>query len=159
MKLSSDVQAALCEQINAEFVAAYFYSALASWADAQAFSGLTGWADKASTEEREHAQMFIEYLRDRGTVTYKPIDEPLQAFGDYAGALEAALQAEELVTAKLHLLAAIARAAGDVATAHLAEGWITTEQVGAIKEIQDYLLIIKRGAPNRFDLLDREIFE
>lgn len=157
MKLSPDVRAAICNQINLEFYAAYCYSALASWADSQAFPGLTGWADKASSEEREHAQMFTDYLRDRGTVAYAPIDVPPETFADYAEALKSALAVEEKVTANLHLVAAVARQAGDVATAHMAEGWIKSEQVGAIKEIQDYLIIIDRGAP--IDLLDREMFE
>lgn len=157
MILDPSVKAALDDQINAEWFAAYFYSALASWADQNAFPGLQGWADAASIEERQHAQMFIDYLRDRGAVTYQAIEAPPQTFETYAGALQAALTAEEAVTANLTKVAIVARKAGDVATAHLAEGWIQTEQVGAIKTIQDYLIIVGRGAP--IDLLDAELFE
>lgn len=154
MNLSPEVAALLNEQINAEWFAAYFYASLSAWADAGAFPGLKAWADKASREEREHAQMFTDYLSDRGgTVELTPIAAPPAVFKTYAEALGAALQAEEAVTAHLLTLAA----AKDGPVAHLANGWINTEQVPAIKEIQDFLLIVGRGAP--IDLLDRELFE
>lgn len=156
MQLSPDVQTALNEQINAELWASYFYLSLANWADAQGFEGLRQWADVASVEERDHAQMFVDYVRDRGRVVCAPIEASGADYPDYGAALVAALNAEIAVTTHLQHVAELARTAGDAATANLCEGWIRTEQIPAIKELQDRLLVIARGAP--IDLLDRELF-
>ena len=143
-------------QITRERYAVAVYSALASWADAQAFPGLTGWADAASAEEAAHAQKFIAYLRDRATVTLEAVDAPPADFGSYADALAAALALEKEVSARITEIYQRALAERDGATAGLAE-WFLTEQVQSEKELEVLLMRVGRGAP--IDLLDAELFE
>jgi ferritin len=157
MNLNPKVETVLNEQINVEWFAAYFYAGLANWADFNAYPGLKAWAGRASAEERGHAQAFADYLNDRGRVTLTPIAAPPQDWATYQAALEAALSAEQAVTKHLALVADVAGAANDGATVLLANEWIKTEQIGAEKEIGDYLKIIARGAP--IDLLDAELYE
>jgi len=157
MILNPKVETALNEQVNVEWFAAYFYAALANWADFNAYPGLKAWADTASQEERTHAQAFTDYLNDRGRVTLTPIAAPPQDWATYQAALEAALEAEQAVTKHLTLVADVAGAANDGATVLLANEWIKQEQIPSEKEIADYLKIIARGAP--IDLLDAQLYE
>lgn len=158
MILKPEIETLLLNQIEVEWYAHYFYSALSSWADTMAFEGLKTWARGSSNEELEHAHMFEEYLIDRGgKLSYTQIEKPPYTFTDYTSALRAALTAEQATSAKLESLAKTSLESGDFSTFDLASNWIRTEQVKSEKEIQDYLIILSRNAP--IDLLDKELFK
>lgn len=63
-----ECEAAINEQINIEYTISYVYHALHAFFDRDNV-GLPGFAsffDEASKEEREHAQLLIEYQNKRG---------------------------------------------------------------------------------------------
>jgi ferritin len=157
MKLSPALLDLLTAEITRERYADAAYTAIGSWADAQSFLGLAGWADKAATEERGHAQKFIDYVRDRSQgVTLQPVAAPPAEFGDYGGALRAALTLEQTVSAAIGEIYRAAQAEGDGASMELLQ-WFLTEQVQAEKELEIYVMRVERGAP--VDLLDAVLFE
>lgn len=153
--LDTAVETLLIKQITRERFAQAAYAALAAWADAQAFPGLKGWAEAAAAEEGAHAQRFLGYLSDRGTVVLEGLPAPAFEVKDYDGALETALTLEDGVTKALTRLASAALAASDFATLQLAQEFLG-EQVEAQKEIADYRLKAARCAA--LDLLDAELF-
>merc|ERR1711976_512348 len=70
---------ALNEQINAELYASYSYRAMAAYFDRDdiALPGFRDFFKKSAEEETEHAQIFIDYLNQRGgRVSFKPIASP-----------------------------------------------------------------------------------
>jgi ferritin len=160
MNLDPTVTPLLERQVNAELYAAHLYIALGAWADAQGFPGLQGWANASALEEDAHARHFLAYLNDRlpagAMATIGAVAAP-PTVGDYAGALQAALTAEQAVSMALTELATVAFAAGDSATHLIATQQLLNEQIPAEREISTYLLRVGRGAP--LDLLDGELYE
>jgi ferritin len=155
--LKPEIEKLINDQIGAEQYAHVFYKALADWADLNAFPGLKGWAENSSQEELTHAQLFIDYLNDRGKVVLGQIIAPPNEYKDYLAVMQAALKAEQAVSAHLELLSSSALLVSDFPTYQLASNWLLTEQVKSEKEIQDFIKIISRGSP--IDLLDRELYE
>ncbi len=144
----------LLRHINAEQYAAHVYAHIASWADSQGFLGLRDWADHAAVEEQQHAKVFIDYARTRGTVVMRPIASP-PAIVAYAEALRIALEVEQAVARSLQELASFSD--DDDATETLAGDYLLKEQWPAIHFLEQALRKVQRGAP--IDLLDAELFE
>ena len=68
VEFNEECEAAINEQINIEYTISYVYHALHAFFDRDNV-GLPGFAqffDEASKEEREHAQLLIEYQNKRG---------------------------------------------------------------------------------------------
>lgn len=58
----------LQRQLNDELIAAHAYLALAIWCEDQNYTGFSSFFKKQATEEREHAEKFIDHLIDRGVL-------------------------------------------------------------------------------------------
>lgn len=123
------MQAALNEQINAEFWSAYFYLSMATCFDDTPYTGVANWFRIQFKEELAHAEAFINYVSSRdGRVILKPIAEvptqwnsPLEAFKD-------TLAHEKKVTELINNLYALAEAEHDYATRDRL-AWFVSEQV------------------------------
>jgi len=147
-------------QINSELQASYIYQSMASHFDRDdiALPGFRDFFQKSSTEERGHAQKFIDYQNKRGgRVVLKPLEAPPQEWSPLS-ALEAALALEKIVNEKLLKLHKVA---GDNIDPHLCdfiEEEFLEEQVEAEKELADKITNLKRcGEGLGVFLFDKEL--
>ena len=104
----------------------------------------------ASVEEREHAELLMEYQNKRGgRVQLASILMPQVEFahaekGDALFAMELALSLEKLNFQKLRELHAVADAAGDAQMADFVEGDLLREQVDSVKQVSEYVAQLRR---------------
>lgn len=127
--LSPKLQEALNAQINAEFWSAYFYLSMAQHFSAEGMPGVANWFKIQFQEEQAHAEIFMNYMNQRGgKVQLRPIEEvpttwssPLEAFKD-------TLTHEKKVTSLINNLYALAEAEKDYAMRDRLN-WFVSEQV------------------------------
>ena len=90
--LNNKIQDALNAQINAEFWSAYLYLSMSMHFEAEGRAGIANWFAIQFKEEQAHAQIFMNYINQRGgRVVLKPIadvptqwESPLAAFEAFA---------------------------------------------------------------------------
>lgn len=127
--ISNKIQDALNEQINAEFWSAYLYLSMAMHFEAEGRAGVANWFRIQWQEEQAHAQIFINYLYQRGgRVQLKAIDAVPTSWESPLDAFKATLAHENKVTALINNLYALAEAENDYATRDRLN-WFVTEQV------------------------------
>lgn len=157
--LSKTLEAALNEQINAEFWSGYLYLAMACNFEAEGRPGIANWFRIQFQEEQAHAQIFINYVNSRGgRVVLKPIAEvpekwesPLQAFTE-------TLAHEQKVTALINNLYALAEAEHDYATRDKLN-WFVAEQVeeeDSARQLIDKFTLIGSDGMGQY-MLDQEL--
>ena len=75
--LSKEMEAALNEQVNAEFYSAYLYLAMAEYFESLNLSGFAHWMHLQFQEEQQHALKMADFVNERsGRVELKAIQEP-----------------------------------------------------------------------------------
>lgn len=127
--LSNKIQDALNEQINAEFWSAYLYLSMGMHFEAEGRPGIANWFKIQFQEEQAHAQIFINYINQRGgRVTLKAIDEVPVTWDSPLDAFKATLAHEQKVTAMINAIYALTEQENDYATRDRL-GWFVTEQV------------------------------
>lgn len=127
--LSTKLQTALNDQINAEFGSAYTYLAMAAYFEAANLPGSAAWMRQQAREEVTHAMKIFDFVNDRdGRVTLKAIPQPSAKFTSSVAVWEAALAQEQAVTTRIHALYALATQEKDYATQTLLQ-WFVAEQV------------------------------
>lgn len=127
--LNPKVQDAINEQINAELYSAYLYLSMAQYFEAEGLAGFANWFKIQFQEEQAHAQIFINYLNQRGgRVTLKAIDAVPTTWESPLDAFKATLEHEQKVTALINNLYATAEQEHDYATRDRLN-WFVTEQV------------------------------
>ncbi|CAN8254488.1 unnamed protein product [Cochlearia groenlandica] len=149
---SPECESAVNEQINVEYNVSYVYHALYAYFDRDnvALKGLAKFFKDSSVEEREHAELLMEYQNKRGgRVKLQPIVMPPSEFdhlekGDALYAMELALSLEKLVNEKLLNLHSVASKNNDVQLADFIESVFLNEQVEAIKKISEYVSQLRR---------------
>ncbi len=127
--ISNKIEDAINAQINAEFWSAYLYLSMAMQFESSGRSGIANWFRIQFKEEQAHAEIFINYLVQRGgRVVLQPIEavptewaSPLAAFLDTKAH-------EEKVTSLINNLYALAEAEHDYATRGKLD-WFVSEQV------------------------------
>uniref|UniRef100_A0A453HS42 Ferritin n=1 Tax=Aegilops tauschii subsp. strangulata TaxID=200361 RepID=A0A453HS42_AEGTS len=136
-KFVDECEAAINEQINVEYNASYAYHSLYAYFDRDnvALKGFAKFFKESSDEEREHAEMLMEYQNRRGgRVRLQSIVTPLTEFdhsekGDALYAMELALALEKLVNEKLHNLHSVATRCNDPQLSDFVESQFLQEQV------------------------------
>ncbi|KAG5386207.1 hypothetical protein BRARA_I03852 [Brassica rapa] len=149
---SPECEAAVNEQINVEYNVSYVYHALYAYFDRDnvALKGLAKFFKDSSVEERDHAEMLMEYQNKRGgRVKLQPMVMPQSEFdhaekGDALYAMELALSLEKLVNEKLLNVHSVASKNDDVQLADFIESEFLNEQVEAIKKISEYVAQLRR---------------
>ncbi len=127
--LSNKVQDALNAQINAELWSCYLYLAMSMHFEAEGRSGVANWFRIQFKEEQAHAEIFINYINQRGgRVVLEPIAAVPQTWDSPLAAFEDTLAHEQKVTAMINNLYAIAEADHDYATRDRLT-WFVSEQV------------------------------
>ena len=159
-----DCEAGINKQINMELSASYIYHALGHLCEREdvAFPGLAKYFKKASEEEREHADKFMDYQHKRGgKIVYHDIKRPdVEAYKSPKAMLTFALSLERDVNQALLDLHAVADKHGDAQMADFIEGEYLKEQVEGEKELSDLITRANRcGDGLGAFMFDKEAFE
>ena len=157
--LSSKIQAALNDQINAELGSAYIYLAMSAHLEAVNLTGFARWMRRQAREEVSHAMRIFDFVNDcDGRVVLKAIPEPPAEFSSVVEIWESALKQEQGVTARIHALYALAADEKDYATQTMLQ-WFVTEQVEEEKNAKMILEQVARIGPSSTAIyfLDRHL--
>ncbi|MCX7780009.1 MAG: ferritin [Negativicutes bacterium] len=127
--ISTKMQDAINDQIQAELYSAYLYLAMSTYCESQNLRGFAHWLKLQHGEETEHAEKLMDYLLERGgKVVLKAIDAPPAEFGSPLDIFAQVLAHEQHVTERIHKLYELALAEKDYA-AQIFLQWFITEQV------------------------------
>jgi len=154
MNISTTMQEAINNQINAELYSSYLYLAMAAHFEAASLPGFANWMRIQAEEEREHAMKFFNFLLDRGgRVQLKAVDAPPAEFGDALSIFEEVLKHEQKVTSLIHKLYEQAGKENDYATQVMLQ-WFIDEQVEEEKNASEIVAQLKMlGEPQLGRLL------
>jgi len=158
----NDVEALINKQINTELYASYVYMSMGHWFSRhdQALHGFARYFRTNSDEEREHANLLMDYQTTRGgKVIHRDIAKPPKdAWNDPLEAMEDALALEKSVNQSLLLLHAKASEVNDPHLSDFLEEKFLDEQVKAIKELGDMITKMTRvGSGLGYHLIDQEL--
>jgi len=157
--LKDPIEAALNEQIDAEFYAGYLYLSMAAYFEAEGLPGFATWMRAQAEEEKTHAMRLYDFVNERdGRVTLDGIDAPPMTWDSPAAAFEAAYEHEVEVTGMIDDLVALAREENDNATENMLQ-WFVEEQVeeeATAQEILDKLGHVGDDGPGLL-MLDQEL--
>ena len=141
---------ALNEQIISEYEASLAYHCLANYfnRDDIGLKKLVEYFNKASLEEREHADKFMEYQNMRGGIVKLTNlcvqDIHLEKPSDILESFRIALNLEKSINEKLLRLHKVAEESGDPQFSDYIEGTFLNEQVEAISEISKIISVLER---------------
>ncbi|MBO4995242.1 MAG: ferritin [Muribaculaceae bacterium] len=157
--LSNKIQDAINAQINAEFWSAYLYLSMAMHFEAEGRKGIANWFNIQFKEEQAHAQIFMNYVNQRGgRVVLAPIAEVPASWTSPLDAFKATLEHERKVTALINNIYAIAEEEHDYATRDRLN-WFVSEQVEeeeTAKELIDKFTLIGNDGMGLY-MLDQEL--
>ena len=157
--LSKTMQDAINEQIQKEYHSSYLYLAMAAYCEANTLPGSAKWMRLQSQEELAHAMKLFEHMVDRGgRVTLQAIPQPPAEYKSALDVFEKVLAHEQLVTAAIHKLYALALKEGDY-PAQVMLQWFVTEQVEEEKnagQVVDQLKAVGESKTSLM-LLDRHL--
>jgi ferritin len=157
--LSQKMEKALNAQVNAELYSAYLYLAMAAHCEATNLPGSAQWMRVQSQEELSHAMKLFEHMGDRGgRVTLQAIPQPPAEYKSALDVFEKVLAHEQLVTASIHKLYALALKEADY-PAQVMLQWFVTEQVEEEKsagQVVDQLKAVGESKTSLM-LLDRHL--
>lgn len=157
--LSTAMQNALNNQINAELYSSYLYLSMAAYFEAQNLLGFANWMHIQSQEENMHAMKFYTFINERrGRVLLQPIEGPKTEWESPLAAFEESLQHEQKVTGLINKLVDLAIQESDHAT-HSFLKWFVDEQVEEESNVDKVIQDLKRvgDSPQGLFLLDREL--
>lgn len=127
--LSSKMEKALNEQINAELYSAYLYLAMKAYFTAEGLPGSAAWMRAQTQEEMFHAMKMYGFVHDRGgRVTLTAIAQPPAKWKSSLDVFENVLAHEQKVTGLINRLVDLALSQKDHAT-NIFLQWYVTEQV------------------------------
>lgn len=127
--ISKKVEDAINAQINAEFWSAYLYLSMATQFEADGKSGIANWFKIQFKEEQAHAEIFMNYLSQRGgRVELKAIDAVPTKWDSVLAAFKDTLAHEQKVTALINNLYKVAEEEHDYASRGRLD-WFISEQI------------------------------
>ncbi|MFW6009412.1 MAG: ferritin [archaeon] len=159
--ISSKLEDAINEQINAEIYSAYLYQSMAAYFEAISLGGFANWMDVQAEEELTHARKFYDYLNERGgRVILDSIDAPDVEWEAPIEAFKDAYNHEQKVTAMINDLVDLAIKENDHATKSFLQ-WFVDEQVeeeASVEEIIDKMNMIGESG-NGLYMFDNKLGE
>lgn len=142
--LEQEIAKLLNEQINKELYSAYLYLDIANYYADKSLDGFENWFYVQAQEERDHAMLFRTYLLNNdGQVTLPAIAAPDLQYADFKAPLTATLNHEQLVTASINNIYAVAYQKKDFRTMQFLD-WFVKEQGEEEKNATDLI--------NKYDL-------
>ncbi|MHB8900285.1 MAG: ferritin [Thermoguttaceae bacterium] len=157
--LSPKMEAALNNQINAEYYSAYLYLSMASYFDSINLPGFANWMRIQHQEEMVHALKFFDFVAERkGRVQLKAIEGPQTEWESPLAAFDGTVAHEQHVTSLINKLVDLALSESDHATNNFLQ-WFVAEQVeeeatadGIVQQLR-----LMKDAPGGLFMLDREL--
>ena len=151
--LSSKLQDAINQQINAEMYSAYLYLSMAAHFESVNLGGFAHWMKLQQDEETGHAMKLFDFVNDRGgRVTLQAISAPPVEFGSTLEVMEQTLEHERKVTGMINRLYELAEAEKDHAARIMLE-WFIEEQIEEEKTAEDIVERLKIGGSEGAGLL------
>ena len=142
--LSSKMEIALNQQVNAELWSSYLYLSMSYDMDSKGYEGLASWFALQAKEEFEHATRFMKFIGEMdGKVTLLPIEEVKQVWSSPLEAFEETLKHEKVVTGKIYQLMDLAIELKDYATQSMLK-WFVDEQVEEEEAARKYVDTLKK---------------
>ena len=127
--LSSKMENAFNEQINAEMYSAYLYLSMAAYFEDKNLPGFANWMHIQFKEEWAHAMKFFNFVVERGgRVELKAIEKPKKEWNDAVEVMEETYEHEKHVTSLIHNLMSLAHEEKDYASVSMLQ-WFVDEQV------------------------------
>lgn len=127
--LSSRMEKALNQQINAELYSSYLYLSLAAYFESENLKGMAHWMRLQSVEETAHAMRFFDFINDRGgRVELTVIETPKTKWQSPREAFEDVCAHERKVSTMIDELMNLAVVEKDGAAHDFLE-WFVREQV------------------------------
>jgi len=157
--LSSAVQDAMNQQVNAELYSAYLYLAMAADFEAANLHGMAHWMQVQAKEETGHALKFFKFVAERGgRVTLTSVAAPPKKWDSPQAVFEDVYKHERHVTSLIDQLVDLAGAEKDHASGVFLQ-WFVSEQVeeeANASEILHQLRMIGDSKQGLF-MLDRHL--
>ena len=126
--MDKKVHELLNQQINKEFYSAYLYLDFSNYFKAKGLDGFANWYMIQAQEERDHAMLFYQYLKNENQkVTLEAVDKPEKAITCHMDVLKAGLEHEEYVTSLIHDIYDAAHQVKDYRTMQFLD-WFVKEQ-------------------------------
>ena len=157
--ITKKLEAAINDQINAEFYSAYLYLSMSAYLESINLSGFANWMRVQFQEEQFHAMKMYDYVIERGgAVTLAQIAAPPAQWDGPKSVFEATLAHEQMVTGRVNDLVYLARDERDNATEVFLQ-WFVNEQVEEENTAETLLGNLKliEGSPQALFMLDREL--
>jgi ferritin len=157
--LSSKMQKAMNQQVNAEFYSAYLYLAVAALFEDLNLKGFAHWMRVQYKEELLHAEKFFDFICQReGQVKLQQIDTPKVEAKTPLAAFELALGHERKITGLIGDLVDLAVKERDHASNNFLQ-WFVSEQVEEESNVTEIVQQLKLNGDNSQGLfmIDREL--
>lgn len=135
MLISSQVHEKINTQIVNELAASHSYLAMAAYCRSEGLHLLANIFREQSTEEREHAEKFVDYLLDReAPVKIGSVPEPKARYDSILAALTTSYDQELEVSRQIEAIAATADEVQDRTTVAFMD-WFITEQIEEVRKM------------------------
>ena len=157
--LNKTVVDLLKRQVNKEWYSAYLYLQFANPLSHMGLDGFANWYQVQAQEERDHAQLFNQYLLNNGeAVELEAIDKPDAPGADAMALLKAGYAHEQLVTSLIHEIYGAAYEAKDFRTMQFLD-WFVKEQGEEETNAQDLITKMELfgGDPKGLYMLNSEL--
>ena len=129
MRISSEIEKAINDQISYEASSAYAYIAMGSWCERIGYNGSAAFFFEQASEENIHMLKFIHYLNNAGAEAIIPaIEKPQDKFDSLESTFQAGLKSEQTVTKLIYNLVDMTEKAKDRATYSFLQ-WFVAEQI------------------------------
>jgi len=145
MLISTEMKAALTEQIGHEFAAMLQYVTIATYFESEGLPRLAQHFYRQAEEEREHAMRFVRYVVETGGEVAIPAMPAVKSgFGSAEEAVQLSLDQEVMVTRQINTLMDQAISSNDHAARTMLE-WFVTEQVEEVSSMETLLRMVQRA--------------
>ena len=155
--ISNTMNRRLNEQITNELSASHNYLAMSSDLNHIGLTVFSHWFLAQSNEERKHALKIVKYVEDvGGTVQLSTITPPAVHYDSARAVVDAALQAELVVTKQINELMALAEEERDYASRSFLQ-WFVNEQVEEVRSMTELLQWIDLAGDNNLMLVESRL--
>lgn len=119
----------LNQQVNEELYSSYIYLAMAADLEYKGFKGMATWMRVQVREEEVHAQIFYNYIIERGgKVELEAVEKPPTTWKDPLDIFKGAFAHERHITGRINHMVGVAREVNDNASLQMLQ-WFVEEQV------------------------------
>jgi ferritin len=149
----------LNQQIQEETYSAYIYLAMAAWLEENGYKGMATWMRVQAREEKIHADIFYNFIMERGGhVKLQAIQAPPDTWDNPLAIFQGALEHEQHITGRINHMVNVALEVKDHASNQMLH-WFVEEQVEEEANVGEAVqqLKIAGDQANAVLMLDREM--